>query len=409
VILVLQSPRQRPIDLAAALPGHRCAVVIAESAVDGPLGAAAVGTVASYWTPEIVAAGLELAARHRIGRVVSFAEADVLAAAVLRDRLDLPGQRSSSAHAYRDKAWMRACTDQAGVPGPRWAPVTHREHVVAFVRTHGLPAVLKPRRSSGSVGVRVLRGAAELATLPAALPDHLVEQYVEGKLVHVDGMLADGERVFALPSEYTEHGCLAHWADAGSGSLLIPHSDSRHAPLVDALWAVVDALPPAPDLLLHAEFFVAPDRPPVLCEIASRLPGHPIPPMIDRALGRSLREVWLRHAGGASIDLTGVRAALAGSPLVANFGLPPRLGTLLSMPAAVPAETQHWIHDLLPIAGVGDTWDAARYGARKSGDFVLTWTVTANDLPTLRARLARSAELFEAVVRWGPLEGGQAA
>src|SRR5205814_6916724 len=137
-------------------------------------------------------------------------------AARLRDLLDLPGQRGPSAAAYRDKALMRAHIDAAGLPGPRWQCVETAAEVRDFATRFGLPLVVKPRSSSGSVGVRVLRTEPELAGLPAALPGHLAEQFVPGEVVHVDGLLVSGRRVFALPAAYTELGCLAHLQDSGS-------------------------------------------------------------------------------------------------------------------------------------------------------------------------------------------------
>jgi hypothetical protein len=287
--------------------------------------------------------------------------------------------------------------DAASGPGPPGRRVEKRYDFVGFVRAHGLPAVLKPRRGSGSVGVRILRTAGDLSLLPAALPDHLIEEYVSGDPVHVDGLLAGGVPVFTLPAEYTEEGCLAHWSGLGSGSLLIPPDDARHDALVAALWDVVAALPPAPDLLLHAEFFVVPGRRPVLCEIASRLPGHPIPPMIDRTLGVAARDLWLAVAAGRPVAPPDRRPGL-----VANFGLPPRRGTLLSLPASTPVP---WVHDVETLARSGEHWDDARHAACKSGDFVLTWTVTAADLPTLRARVAHSARYFAESTAWDRTDG----
>lgn len=402
MILVLVSPRQRGIDLAAALPDRleKCVVLTGGPVPAGAEQAAETVTVTPYRTEDIVEAGLRLAQRHPISRVVSFAEADVLAAATLREQLQLPGQHPASAQAYRDKGLMRRYTADAGLPAPRWWLVERASQVRAFAGRHGWPVVVKPRSSSGSVGVHVLHSEADLARLPAELPGHLVEQLVEGEAVHVDGLIVEGRPVFALPAAYTELGCLAHWADRGSGSYLLGRDHPWYRPLVEELWRVVAALPGDGTLLLHAEFFVAEGRRPVLCEIASRLPGHPIPPMINRALGVDLRHTWLRIAAGLPVDLDRLTEAAANPVPVANYGLPPRLGRLAALPGEPPAECAGWVHDLMPLAQPGEVWDEARYAERKSGDFVLTWTVTAPNHAVLDQRLRRAAELFEEQVRW---------
>ncbi len=390
MILVLVSPRQRGLDLN----GVDGCVVITGGPV--PSGASEVVTVVDYRTETLVAAGLELARRHRFERVVSFAEADVIAAAQLREALDLPGQRPASALAYRDKALMREHALAAGLPGPVYRTVETASEVREFVGVQGLPAVLKPRSSSGSVGVRILRSATDLVELPDRLADHVVERFVTGEVAHVDGLLVGGEPVFALPAAYTDLACLAHWEDSGSGSLVLGSEHPWHGPLTEELWRVVEALPAAEDLLLHAEFFVAEGQRPVLCEIASRLPGHPIPPMINRALGLDLRDTWLGIAAGLPVDVAKIAEAAAQAGPVANFGLPPRFGRLTSVPIDVP----DWVHDLEVLAQPGETWDRERYEARKSGDFVVTWTVTADSEAELRQRIQESADLMEEKVGW---------
>jgi hypothetical protein len=410
-IIVLAGPHERDLDLTRAVPDavERCLVVTGGPMPAGSERAAAVAQVHRYDADSIVAAARHLAIGHPVERVVSFAEADVLAAALLREEWDLPGQRSTGAVAYRDKLAMRRHTAAAGLAGPAFAAVETTADVRRFVAEHGLPAVCKPRSGSGSAGVRVLHTPADVAALPQALPYHLVEGYVAGEVVHVDGVWAGGGPLFALPATYTDRGCLAYLSDRGSGSALLAADHPWHLSLVTALWNVVRALPAAPDLVVHAEFFVGPDTPPVLCEIASRLPGHPIPPMIDRALGVSLRDTWFRLGAGLPVDLGALAAAAAHPPAVANYGLPPRLGELVALPDAVPAECADWVRDLRVLGVPGERWDESRYAARRSGDFVVTWTVTAADHGSLGARLTDSARRLGETIRWRAPEDAAAA
>ena len=62
-------------------------------------------------------AALDLARAHRVDAVFARAESDVIRAAQLRDVLDLPGQRTPSAVAFRDKVVMK--DHLVGGPGSR--------------------------------------------------------------------------------------------------------------------------------------------------------------------------------------------------------------------------------------------------------------------------------------------------
>jgi 5-(carboxyamino)imidazole ribonucleotide synthase len=64
----------------------------------------------------------------------------------------------------QDKLLMRARLDELGLPVPEWARVATADELDAFIAEHGGAAVVKtPRGGYDGKGVRVVRGAAEVA------------------------------------------------------------------------------------------------------------------------------------------------------------------------------------------------------------------------------------------------------
>jgi 5-(carboxyamino)imidazole ribonucleotide synthase len=86
----------------------------------------------------------------------------------------------------QDKLLMRARLDELGLPVPAWARVTTPDELDAFIVDHGGAAVVKtPRGGYDGKGVRVVRGAAEVAEWFAAAGEDgregalLVEELVD--------------------------------------------------------------------------------------------------------------------------------------------------------------------------------------------------------------------------------------
>src|SRR4029079_14068373 len=96
--------------------------------------------------------------------------------------------------ATRDKAAMRRALADAGVPQPEFAVFDDPDHVPAV----GFPCVVKPVALSASRGViraddpDGARAAARRARAIAGGGPLLVEQYVPGVEVALEGLLRDG-------------------------------------------------------------------------------------------------------------------------------------------------------------------------------------------------------------------------
>lgn len=106
---------------------------------------------------------VDYAAKHRVDGVLTFSDDLVEAAAVVADRLGLPGQPPETMAAFRDKYVQRSTLAAAGVPTPRFARLAGADDVPAALAEVPLPAILKPTRGSGGALASIVTAPDQLA------------------------------------------------------------------------------------------------------------------------------------------------------------------------------------------------------------------------------------------------------
>jgi len=139
-----------------------------------------------------------------LAAILAVDDSGTLLAARAARALGLPHNNPDAALAARNKLVMRQMLQTGGVPVPAFRPFTLADDPAEIAAQVSFPCVVKPLELSGSRGVMRANDAGELATAVARLrrillrlspePDQpfLVEEYIPGVEVALEGMLDDG-------------------------------------------------------------------------------------------------------------------------------------------------------------------------------------------------------------------------
>ncbi|MEU6915821.1 ATP-grasp domain-containing protein [Streptomyces olindensis] len=238
--------------------------------------------------------------------VISTSELDVIPAAQVREALGVPGATVRDVLPVRDKVVMKTAVEAAGVRVPRFMPLP-----AALAGGEGaVPwqgrTVLKPLAGQGSDGTHVFPSvAAALAavrggTLSIDVDGFEVEQFVSGRIMHVDGLLVAGRPAVVLAGRYVGT-CLAYAAGSPVGTVQIDTSADLTAWTSRCLRAVGIENGP-----FHLEAIETPEGP-VFLEVGARSGGRFIMDTFELATGIRLPGLAVRLAVEGPAGLPGPR------------------------------------------------------------------------------------------------------
>ena len=274
----------------------------------------------------------------------------VVIAAMASDMLSIPANPVAAVSSTRDKAHMRGLLASRHVPQPDYG-LAGPGHVAVVATGIGYPCVVKPRRLSASRGVIRVDDAAAAAAAEERIrgiacdtagdrsEDLLVEAFIEGPEVAVEGMLVNGNlQVLAILDK----------PDAMDGPYFEETmfvTPSRFSETVQReIVEVTESAAKALGLVsgpVHAEVRISADGV-VLIEIAARSIGGLCGRSLSFGLfGESLESLILRSAlgmPGSGID----RAAAATGVL------------MLPIPSAGTLDSIEGIGDALAVSGITD-------------------------------------------------------
>lgn len=204
--------------------------------------------------------------------IVALNEADLLTAALLRERWQIKGDHSERTEQFRDKLKM---LDVAKMQSAiKVLPAERPENVESIVASSGFPMILKPRFGTASKGVKRI---TSLEQFDQEAPFHepmMVQEFCSAPLLHVDGWWDGYELVVATVSRYSNT-CAEFDENSPLGSVELNHGDEEQR-ILDRVKVLVSAFSPKEDLVFHLELFEDGEEL-VFLEIAARVGGAEIP------------------------------------------------------------------------------------------------------------------------------------
>ncbi|MGN9838478.1 ATP-grasp domain-containing protein [Nonomuraea sp. H19] len=213
-----------------------------------------------------------------------------------------------------DKGYFREVIDRLGLPAYRYAQHNSVEELTRAAAELGYPLIVKPADSSGSKGITVLDGPANLVGAIEHAWKHsfsrqvILEELIEGRHGAVESFFADGRLAFMAVTDRIITGppamiSLAHVVPADL-------DESAHARLSEAVTAICAEVghrqgPVNFDLVL------TPGGDLYFIEMGARLGGNGMPLMVRHAFGLNTVEAAIRLALGEplTIDVTHRRTA----------------------------------------------------------------------------------------------------
>jgi biotin carboxylase len=384
VVLVLPTATYRATDFVQAAAALGADVVVAsdrEQVLAATDRALTVDLDDADRTAEQVA---DLDGRAPVDAVVAVDDQGVVVAAEAAARLGLPHNPPEAVAATRDKVRLRQALDRAEVRQPSFRVVEGDE-----LPDLPFPWVVKPLGLSGSTGVIRVDSAEDApATFErvraiAGRPTLLVETFVPGPEVAVEGLLRGGELEVLATFDKPDPLDGPYFEETIYVTPSRRRLDGLHRLVQDACRAV--GLTEGP---VHAEARLTPDGP-VLLEVAARSIGGLCGRTLRFGAGVSLEELILRHALGLPTDGM-VREDVAAGVMMLPI---PRSGTLRQVGGQAEARA------VPGIVGLEVTVPPGRpVRALPEGDRYLGFLFARGDTPADVEATLRTAHALLAVV-----------
>lgn len=244
------------------------------------------------------------AARSRhIDRIVALDEFDMENVAALREHLRLPGMGQTTMRYFRDKLAMRAQARESGVLVPEFVHVLNHEDISESIARVPAPWLLKPRSQASGIGMKKIHSSEELWPWLEQLGDqqshYLLEQFVPGQVYHVDGIVSEGQVLFAEAHAYGAPPLDTSHQGGVFTTRTLPRNFPEALVLKDIHQRVVSGLRLVRGVT-HAEFLKAhSDNRFYFIEIAARVGGAYISNVVETATGVNLWREWAHLEVGA--------------------------------------------------------------------------------------------------------------
>jgi biotin carboxylase len=255
-------------------------------------------------TEDYVRAVTNVAGIQKIDRVIGLDEFDVINAAKAREHLQLEGISGSYALRFRDKLRMRRMADEAKIPCPKFTGAFHPDEINEYLENATGPWIIKPRTEVNAFGIRKCDTKEQVWQFLNELDarhtwrDHpsqfLIEQFIEGRVFHVDSVVEKGKVVAAGISQYGKPPMHVSHQGGVFTTYILPHKSKERKELEKLNKKLLKAFDYERGVS-HAEFLQSYETGKFyLLEVAARVGGAYIANVLEQAAGFSLWREWAR-------------------------------------------------------------------------------------------------------------------
>lgn len=336
----------------------------------------------------VILRSLKLGEKFSFTSVIALRELSILPAAIIREKLGIPGQSIKSANMFRDKVIMKSVVSRA-VEVPQFQRIEHPIDVYDFIQKHQYPVVVKPSDGVSSKDTFILHSESDLIQLYSleTLNGFEVEKYIEGEMYTVDGFIKNGELFTIWIARYIND-CISFKHGNGVSRIELDEKNTLRVRLINFTRKLLNVMDLPNNTTFHLEVFHTKDDHLTFCEIASRTGGN-VEDITKVAFNRSMTEATvISQSGLSSSDEWNREVGLLGF-----INPPPKEGMLEDIPRSLPFD---WVRLYKPLGNLGTTYQQASNSAHR----IATIVIEGRTETEIIERLNKVTTWFEQNCKW---------
>jgi hypothetical protein len=326
-----------------------------------------------------------------INRIIITSESDVLRAAEFRKRLKIEGQNISSANAFRNKILMKQMVSSNKIYCPEFSKISTKKDIEDFILKNGYPVIIKPVNLYGSQNLHIIKTLQDFLKLeiPEPFEELEVENFVQGDMYHVDGLIDKDKKIILWPSKFIRPP-VQFLNRKTYGSFTISDNNPLFNRIKDYTIRVLSSLPSKGVYGFHLEFFHdLKNNKFIFCEIASRIGGMNINSLWKYSFSTDPEILFLRLQNG--INLKNIE--LLQKEIVGRIMFPIVRGTLVKIPKNCPFD---WVEEYITYIKEGLSCKKAT----SIDDVLLSIVFTAKTEKELTIRYKKLEEWIYGNIKW---------
>jgi biotin carboxylase len=226
---------------------------------------------------EVLKTAIEVVFKNNIFRIYVMDESDVERAAIVREVCNIPGQKNDSAILYRDKYLMKLVLKGTS-DLPAFSSVNSKSELKAFIETHGLPIVFKPRKAWATNNTYKITHISQIEEIEE-FTNYIAEEWIDNaKMITVDGIQKNGNILWFCIHEYDKN-LLESLEEDKDGYAMMTSSlvsdIEMNSRVREYTNSIISKLNNNSNFIspFHLEIFYTNDNKLVFCEVGSRFGG----------------------------------------------------------------------------------------------------------------------------------------